>query len=132
MAATTVYKLYRHFVWVVAAEQKRLKDDLVVGGTGVEVEAGEIASRCFERDVGTLVWLCWFGMVARARGSSRVCFAKLPDRIITGQGRGGGGPLSIDELEIVLKAHSDNPVLFAEAILYADSAKAYNRVGPIK
>ena len=37
MAATTVYKLYRHFVWVVAAEQKRLNDDLVVGGPGVEV-----------------------------------------------------------------------------------------------
>ena len=67
-----------------------------------------------------------------ARGSSRVYLAKLPDRIITGLGQGGGGPLSIDELEIVLKAHSDNPVLFPESILHTDSAKAYSRVGPIK
>ena len=56
MAATTVYKFYRHFVWVVAAEQKRLNDDLVVGGPGIEAEADEITFRCFERDDGALVW----------------------------------------------------------------------------
>ena len=68
-------------------------------------------------------------MVTQA--SSRVHFAKLADRIITGQGQGSGGPLSIDALEVVLKAHSDN-VFFAESILHIDSAKAYNRVGTIK
>ena len=55
MAATTVYKLYRHFVWAVAAEQKRLNDDLVMESPGIEVEADEIALRCFERDDGALV-----------------------------------------------------------------------------
>ena len=69
VAATTVYKLYRHFVWVVAAEQKHLNDDLVVGGPGVEVEADEIAFRCFQRDDGALrstygsVGLAWLPVV---------------------------------------------------------------------
>ena len=67
-----------------------------------------------------------------ARGSSRVYLAKLPDRISTGRGQGGGGPLSIEELEVVLKAHSDNPVLFAESTLHIDSAKAYSRNDPMK
>ena len=40
--------------------------------------------------------------------------------------------MSIEELEVVPKAHSDNLVLFPESILHTDSAKAYNRVGPMK
>ena len=74
----------------------------MVGGPGIEVEADEIAFRCFERDDGALVWLRSFGMLAR--GSSKVYLAKFPDRIITGQGQGSGDPLSIDELEVAPKA----------------------------
>ena len=42
------------------------------------------------------------------------------------------GPLSIEELEIVLKAHSNKLVLYAESILHTDSAKAYRRVDSMK
>ena len=52
------------------------------------------------------------------RGSSRVYFAKLADRIITGHGQEGYGPLNIDDLEIVLKAYSYNPVLFFTRICF--------------
>ena len=48
----------RHFLWVVATEQKQPADALEAGGPGTEVEADEIAFRCFERDD-----IPWYGSV---------------------------------------------------------------------
>ena len=57
--------------------------------------------------------------------------AKLPDRPVKGQGQGGGGALSKEELKDVLQAESMSPRLLPESILHTDSAKAYKQVGPL-
>ena len=138
LAATDVawdsaQKLYVDFVDVVAAHQEDANNKLQVGGPGLEVEADEVAFRCkAETDLDgelKLWWLRYFGMARR--GSSKMFLAKLPDRPVKGQGQGGGGALSKEELKDVLQAESMSPRLLPESILHTDSAKAYKQVGPL-
>ena len=105
-------------------------DSLQVGGPKLHCEADEIAFRSKVEIVDgepKLVWLRYFGMVRRKSG--KIFLAKLPDRPVRGDGRGGGGALSNEELLEVLKAASENPTLAPESVLHTDSAKAYRKVG---
>ena len=55
--------------------------------------------------------------------------ALLPKRVVSRDGRGEGGALSVEELIDVIKPASEKPVLAKRSILCTDSAKAYKRVG---
>jgi hypothetical protein len=129
-----VYDLYHRFVSIVAPHQETLNDALRVGGDGEEVEADEVAFRCrvTEDENGDVfnTWLRFFGMCKR--GCSKFYLTVLPDRTVGGAGQGGGGPLSINELIIAIKADTEDPVLVPRSIIHTDSAKAYKQLGPLR
>ena len=64
--------------------------------------------------------------VAR-RGSSLVWIHRLPYRI-TQAGQGGGGPISILEMNEALLLESDQPLLSEGCVCHTDGAKAYRSV----
>ena len=65
------------------------------------------------------------------RGPIKVFLRRLENRPVHGDGRGGGGALSIAELTRILKADTAPPHLAPGAVLHTDSAKSYKKLGPM-
>ena len=104
-----------------------------IGGEKIQLEGDEVAFRCRLVDDGTVQKVEWLRYIAFAkRGGSKIFLEQLPSRLQAGSGRGGGGALSIEELERVLRIDTDRPLLLPRSVLHTDSAKAYRRVGPMR
>lgn len=57
---------------------------------------------------------------------------ELPLRYTGGAGQGGGGALSVAELDAVFRVDSDSQLVAPESVIHTDSAKSYKRLGPFR
>ena len=120
----TIRALFQTFDVHFAPAIQRLSDSLCIGGRGFDVEVDEICFRSVARAHG-VVWVRFLAAVRR--GSSLVSLVwihKLPYRI-TDSTKGGGGPISHQELDDALLIWSDEPRLVPGSVCHADGAKAY-------
>ena len=125
--------LQRSFVRAVAHVMEEINGKLHIGGERVHCEADEIAFRCqktVENGVEGVKWLRYIAIVRRR--SFKIWLAPLPNRFCKASGQGGGGALSVEELVNVFRVNTDDPVLVRRSLLHTDSAKAYNRLGPLR
>ena len=131
--SSSVRTLHGAYLNVVAPAQERANSELRVGGDRQHCEADEVAFRCRAADQpgdeGKIEWLRYIGVLRR--GSSQIFLQQLPPRITGGAGQGGGGALSLAELDAVFKVESDDPLLVRGSLLHTDSAKAYRHIGPL-
>ena len=119
--ARALRALFERFNHLFTPLIDQLNDSLVVGGCGMDVELDEVAFRSVGRP-GGIIWLRY--LAAARRGSSKIWLSRLPYRI-TQAGQGGGGPISIDEMNQALLLFSDEPVLGEGSVCHTDGAKAY-------
>ena len=74
-----------------------------IGGSKIHCEADEVAFRCrpiaMEDGEVKIEWMRYIAVLRR--GSSKIYLEELPLRYTKGSGQGGGGTLSIDELDAV-------------------------------
>ena len=119
----TVRSMFERFDLFFVPLIEEMNEKLQFGGVGVDVELDEIAFRSVSDGEDTY-WIRFFAGVQR--GSSLVYLYKLPTRV-TSSGKGGGGPLSIEELGPALKLGS-NPLLHVGSVVHTDSAKAYRHL----
>ena len=87
----------------------------------MDVELDEVAFRSVGRP-GGIIWLRY--LAAARRGSGKIWPSRLPYRI-TQACQGGGGPISIDEMNQALLLFSDEPVLGEGSVCHTDGAKAH-------
>ena len=126
----TVQDLYRRFVDLVSRHQEEANRELCVGGSRLQCEADEVAFRSKAELVDGEPRLVWLRYIALVRRKSRyVLLDNLPDRAVAGNGQGGGGALSNEELFNFLRPDTDKPRLKKRSVLHTDSAKAYRKVG---
>ena len=112
--------------------QERANAAYRIGGPKLHCEADEVAFRCrpVRNEYGAVTSIEWLRFIAVARrGSSKVWIEQLPARFSDGAGQGGGGPLSIAELDAVFRVDSDDPLLMPQSVLHTDSASSYKRMG---
>ena len=102
----------------------RLNDNLIIGWQGADVELDEISFRSVGRR-HAVVWLQYLAVVRR--GSGLIWIQRLPYRISRAE-QGGGGPISIEEMEKALLLCSDEPVLAKGCVCHTDGAKAYRNL----
>ena len=121
LATEPSVRFFQTFDAHFAAAIQRLSDSLCIGGRGFDVELDEICFRSLARAHG-VVWVRFLAAVRR--GSSLVWIHKLPYRI-TDSGKGGGGPISDEELDDALLIWSDEPRLVPGSVCHTDGAKAY-------
>ena len=80
-------------------------------------------------NVQKVEWMRYIAVIRR--GSSKIYLEELPIRQSV-RGQGGGGALSVEELDSIFKVDSDTPLLAPESVLHTDSAKSYKRLGPFR
>ena len=123
---------------VVAERQQKVNEAFDFGEEDEELEADEIAFRCKaewctadqlshepedEREEGYRVrWLRLLALTKRLSGKVGLFF--LPDRLVKGDGRGGGGALRDEELLSALKRSNGTFRVGRRVIIHTDSAKA--------
>ena len=131
---SSVLTLYEHYLEIVSGHQEKANNDYQVGGEKVECEADEVCFRVRAGKTNTnedcLEWQRIFGI--GTRGSAKVVLHKMDDKLTGGAGQGGGGAISVDELQRIMRLDTDHPLLLPRSVLHTDSAKSYKRLGPLQ
>jgi hypothetical protein len=124
---------------LIAERQQLLNEQLTLGAEEEELEADEIAFRCkaiwctasdlaHESEEADRIphWrVRWLRLMAIGkRFSGKVALFFLPDRVVRGDGRGGGGALSDKELADCFKRSDGTFRVGRRCIIHTDSAKA--------
>lgn len=132
---SSVQNLYRAYLEIVCNHQEHANEILRVGGEKIHCEADEVCLRATAVEMPDgevkIEWMRYIGLLKR--GSSRIYLEALPLRYTKGSGQGGGGALSVEELEAVLQVECpEGPRLLPGNVLHTDSAKAYRKCGPMR
>ena len=127
-------KLFEAYLDIVAPHQERANALHKIGGAKLHCEADEVAFRyravVMEDGETKIEWMRYIGVLRR--GSAKIYLHELPLRYTGGAGQGGGGAISVDELDDVFRVDTDDPLIAAESVLHTDSAKSYKRLGIIR
>ena len=75
-------------------------------------------------------WERWLG--AAKCVSPQVNLQRLPLKLTGGAGQGGGGAISVEEMDEALRIHTDTPLFAPGSVIHTDSAKSYKRLGPMR
>ena len=118
----TLFDKFRKFLTLVV---ERLSETLHLGGLGADVELDEISLR--SKTVGEQVM--WIRCLAIARrGTPKIWISPLPYRITEG-GQGGGGPISLEELQGAMWAQNGESRIRERWVCHTDGARTYKQLG---
>ncbi|CAE7405417.1 unnamed protein product [Symbiodinium sp. CCMP2456] len=118
----TLFDKFRKFLTPVV---ERLNETLHLGGFGSDVELDEISFR--SKTVGErVIWIRYLA-IAR-RGSPKIWISPLPYRITEG-GQGGGGRISVEELQGAMWAQNGESRICEGSVCHSDGARTYKQLG---
>ena len=78
-------------------------------------------------DIDKVEWIRYAAVIRR--GYRKLHLKKLGSRITLKRGQGGGGAISVEEMEKMFRIRTDWPSVLPRRVTHTNSAKAYKKLG---